>query len=918
MQVITLLVVIAESSASPDESVRSQIPENLLESKTLILCPASLVDNWYEEIQLWAPGDILGPVQKMHSTRSTADRVPTIQKWAQYGGVLIIGYNLFSNLVRDDEEVAKMLHETPNLVIGDEAHSMKNPESQRHQAAANFKTMSRIAMTGSPLTKNVMDYYSMINWVAPRYLADVAEFKQRFSNPIKEGLYADSDPYQKRKARKLLQVLKATVEPKVHRRDVDVLFSELPKKKEFIITLPLTKIQTRLYTKYIELATDPGREPSTGQARAWVLVAKLRLVLAHPFIFKTNAEAQLKAKKNGIKAESSMSTPGDKTGEGEDEEMPQDILHEMLAIVAIREIEDYALSNKILILLRILRECKKVGDKVLIFSNSIATLDYIENLCKRQRVVYQRLDGGTRIATRQDSIKKFNTDPSSEVYLISTTAGGVGLNIYGANRVVIFDYGYTPANEKQAIGRAYRLGQTKPVHVYWFKIGGTFEDTIENNAIFKTQLASRVVDKKNPDPYSTRSAEYFLMPREVPQKSLAVAEGHDPVLDALLKDEDIRKHIRQITSTETFEKEETYELTPEEQKEVEADVKLELLRSQDPEEFRRQERQRLEQSRIQLGMPPSLPLAPGFCQPCPANGESHAALQSTSDRKHRVVRIKVPEHLRDKPKPGPPVPTVVSGDSTPPNVELPLRPDPQQQVLTPTSVPAQSNQPAPFTLRPTTATVALPLVQPPPVQGSPAAGQQPMASPNPNGMNDTLTQMPKATAVPQPILGTGTHFKVSPQAQSPPGPPTALPTALPNGPPTLGSTPAAPPMVIENMGFDWSGVFAVHSTVCQEGRHVRHHPNDLLARLQEILTRDKVERLPMTDKMQNLSKVSRNERFAEAMLSGYLDPEQLASMTRLEMEEISRSLSGMSPGEFKQRVWTTKANLNVCTGTKST
>jgi SNF2 family DNA or RNA helicase len=71
------------------------------------------------------------------------------------------------------------------------------------------------------------------------------------------------------------------------------------------------------------------------------------------------------------------------------------------------------------------------------------------------------------VTVRQDSVKKFNTNAASQVYLISTRAGGVGLNIHGANRVVIFDFKYTPADEQQAIGRAYRLGQTKPVYVYW-------------------------------------------------------------------------------------------------------------------------------------------------------------------------------------------------------------------------------------------------------------------------------------------------------------------------------------------------------------------------------------------------------------------------------------------------------------------
>ena len=908
MQVITLLVVIAESSASPDESVLCQIPEDLRESKTLVLCPTSVVDNWHEEIQIWAPNGILGPVYKMHATLSTTNRVATVQDWASHGGVLIIGYTMFTNLVRDDEEVAKLLQEQSNLVIADEAHKLKNPDSQRHQAAAKFKTTSRIAMTGSPLTNNVMDYYSMINWVAPGYLADIAEFRQKFANPIKEGLYADSDPYHKRKARKMLQVLKATVDPKVHRRDIEVLVGEVPNKKEFIITLPLTKLQDRLYRRYIDLVMVPRRDAISGQAKFWSLVATLALVLAHPLIFKTVVEAK-KAKRIADKAKSSISTPGSATNEGDVEELPQDILHDLLAAVAVREIEDYALSNKILILLRILDECRKVGDKVLVFSQSLPTLDYIENICKRQRVVYQRLDGQTRVTTRQDSVHKFNTDPSSEVYLISTTAGGVGLNIYGANRVVIFDFKFTPADEQQAIGRAFRLGQTKPVYVYWLQNGGTFEDTVQNNTVFKTQLASRVVDKKNPDPWSKRFAEYFAMPRPVEHGPLKTAD--DQVLDALLRNEDIKNLVRSITSTETFEKEETYELTPEDKKEVEDDVKLELLRSQNPEEFRRLERQRFEQSRSALGMS-SLPL--GFYQPQPANGESHAAPRCTSNQISRMIKIKVPEHLRDNRKPGPPVPAVVPGPVSPQHTSGRLQGQisttPSTQVLTLNSDTAPVGPPAPFTLRPATdVTAPAPApAQSPPVQDNPVI-EQARPPPNDGTLDEAVTQIPK-TAPPQPILGTGTHFKI---------PEAPLPQAPPGGTSISSSTGALSLLAAESMGPGYfSDLHAVHSTLCQEGRHVRQHPNDLISRVKEVLAQNKVERLPMMDKMQNINKISRNPRFAEAMLSGYLEPEHLASLTRLEMEGISDSLTRIDEGEFKQRVWTTKADLNVCTGTKST
>jgi hypothetical protein len=201
-------------------------------------------------------------------------------------------------------------------------------------------------------------------------------------------------------------------------------------------------------------------------------------------------------------------------------------------------------------------------------------------------------------------------------------------------------------------------------YVYWLTIGGTFEDTIHNNAIFKTQLASRVVDKKNPDPWSKRLAEYFAMPRIPDQEDLSGAFGQDQVLDALLKSEDIGKLIRKITSTETFEKEETYELTPEEKREADRDIELERLRSQNPEEYRRRERERAWQSRTALGMPP--PPSSSSYQPPPIDGESKEPCQSASHRSHRVVKIKVPEHLREKRNPEPSLPVVVPGAPVPP------------------------------------------------------------------------------------------------------------------------------------------------------------------------------------------------------------------------------------------------------------
>ena len=126
---------------------------------------------------------------------------------------------------------------------------------------------------------------------------------------------------------------------------------------------------------------------------------------------------------------------------------------------------------------------------------------------------------------RQKSTKEFNVRETATVFLISTQAGGLGLNLYGANRVIIFDIKWSPMWEQQAVGRAYRLGQKKHVYVYRFRVSGTFEDSIWNNAKFKEQLQSRVVDQKFPARDATKQKEQCLAVLSSPPENVSDLES---------------------------------------------------------------------------------------------------------------------------------------------------------------------------------------------------------------------------------------------------------------------------------------------------------------------------------------------------------------------------------------------------------
>ncbi|KAL2852931.1 hypothetical protein BJY01DRAFT_244334 [Aspergillus pseudoustus] len=601
MQVISLLTTISQAASSDNPKIQEQVPEVFHHSQTLILCPGSLIDNWFEEFAMWSPEKSpVGEVRKVLSTQSMAARLNEIEMWDMKGGVLLISYDIFRSWIGNkrtkkreppllDEEhkkVVKWLLERPNIIVADEAHKMKNPSSAIFQAAMQFRSKSRIALTGSPLANNLIDYYTMVNWIADGYLGTMVEFKAHYVEPIEQGLFVDSTHTERRKSLMRLQVLKQILEPKINRADITVIEGDLQPKVEFLLTVPLTKLQKVAYDSYAAFVLQ-GKTEEVGQAQLWSWLAVIGLCCNHPACFREKLinradDAAKKMSDADIEA-----IPGD-------EPITQAGIPNLKALVEdqqryfdqVADIMAIELSARATIMNSIVEESIRAGDKVLVFSQSLQTLNYIEHVMNISKRKYSRLDGQTPISSRQADTKKFNQGADMQVYLISTRAGGLGLNIPGANRVIIFDFSFNPVWEEQAVGRAYRLGQKKPVFVYRFLAGGTFEEIIHHKAIFKTQLSRRVVDKKNPVRFAQKKPGDYLFPaKTVPQQDTSEYIGKDPeVLDKILRLDEQRSDrlIRGITLTQTFHKEGNERLTEEEQKSVQEEFDDENLRRTDP------------------------------------------------------------------------------------------------------------------------------------------------------------------------------------------------------------------------------------------------------------------------------------------------------------------------------------------------
>jgi SNF2 family DNA or RNA helicase len=630
MQVISLLVTIAQASQSDDPEIRDQVPENLQESRTLILCPPTLVDNWYDEILMWTPPGslVLGDVMKIVSATKKPERKSHIKSWTRDGGVLLMSYSLFKQIVEKKSDFipdhlkdtyAEKLTDGPNIVIADEAHHMKNPKTAIAKATKKFSTKARIALTGSPLSNHLEEYHQMVDWVSPNYLGTLVQFKAKYSEPIKEGLYSDSTPYERKTSARKLMVLKKTLEPKICRADISAIAKDMPNKAEFFITVPLTALQKDAYGKYVKHMLRDHSDGSSGssqQAKIWAWLGVLSLLLNHPsaFVKKLSEANKPEATTPDEPREGSVDT--------DDLDLPADVAAEVPADVSISSaglscaaiedllsvfntmtrdvLHDEQQSYRSLLTASIVKESMRIDEKVLIFSHSIPTLNYLEDLLESLGCTYARIDGGTSMSSRQDVVKGFNKEEDTQVMLISTKAGGLGLNLQGANRVIIYDFNFNPTWEEQAVGRAYRLGQQKHVFVYRFRAGGTFEETTYNMSIFKTQLFARVVDKRNPMRFASKKlSDYLFPPRDVEQSELDECRGKDPqVLDRILEQETC---IRKVELTETFQVEEDDELTPEEIKEAEQEYQDEVLARTDPGKLLRlQAERRLARQPVQI------------------------------------------------------------------------------------------------------------------------------------------------------------------------------------------------------------------------------------------------------------------------------------------------------------------------------
>ena len=460
LQCITLMWTLLKQSSDAGKSTIQ---------KCVIACPSSLVKNWANELVKWLGKDALTPFA-IDGKASKAELITQLRQWCIASGravvrpVLIVSYETLR--LNIDE-----LKNTPiGLLLCDEGHRLKNGESQTFEALNGLNVSRRVILSGTPIQNDLSEYFSLLNFANPNLLGTRNEFRKQYEIPILRGRDAAGSDADRQKGDERLRTLLDLVNKFIIRRTNDILSKYLPVKYEHVVFCGLAPFQLDLYNYFIQspdiksLLRGKGSQPLKA-------IGLLKKLCNHPDL---------------------LSLPDDLPGC--EDLFPEDFVPKD-SRGRDRDVKSWY-SGKMQVLDRMLaRIHADTNDKIVLISNYTQTLDVFDKLCRSRDYGCLRLDGTMNVNKRQKLVDKFNDPEGDEfIFLLSSKAGGCGLNLIGANRLVLFDPDWNPAADQQALARVWRDGQKKDCFVYRFIATGTIEEKIFQRQSHKQSLSSCVVD----------------------------------------------------------------------------------------------------------------------------------------------------------------------------------------------------------------------------------------------------------------------------------------------------------------------------------------------------------------------------------------------------------------------------------------
>ncbi|KDN52546.1 hypothetical protein K437DRAFT_232182 [Tilletiaria anomala UBC 951] len=467
----------------------------------LVIVPLSTLTNWVNEFAKWAPsvGVIVykgsPPVRKTLATR------------IRQGGWQVL-LTTYEYIIKDKQLLGKIkwIH-----MIIDEGHRMKNAGSKLSLTLTQFYvTRYRLLLTGTPLQNSLPELWALLNFVLPKIFNSVKSFDEWFNTPFANAGGADGS-MQLNEEEQLLIIkrLHKVLRPFLLRRLKRDVESELPDKVEKVIKCPKSALQAKLYhqmTKHKTFFTGEELGKSTGKKMTGIrglqnAIMQLRKICNHPYVFEEVEAAINPEKTNGP--------------------------------------DLYRVAGKFELLDRILPKLKATGHRVLMFFQMTAIMDIMEDYLRWKALTYLRLDGSTKPEDRSKLLEAFNA-PNSEyfMFILSTRAGGLGLNLQTADTVIIFDSDWNPHQDLQAQDRAHRIGQKQEVRILRLVTEKSVEEKILEIAHRKLDMDGKVIQAGRFDNNATNEERDVLL-----RAMLESAEDEEDEEESELTNEELNQLI---------------------------------------------------------------------------------------------------------------------------------------------------------------------------------------------------------------------------------------------------------------------------------------------------------------------------------------------------------------------------------------
>ncbi|KAL1839433.1 hypothetical protein VTJ49DRAFT_1503 [Mycothermus thermophilus] len=439
-----------------------------LNKPVIVVAPATVLKQWVNEFHRWWPPlrvsilhssgsgmlnvrheaeteDRVDPWEEKKPSRSSPAVRRIVDRVVKHGHVLVTTYaglQTYGDVLIPVEW---------GYAVLDEGHKIRNPNTAITIYCKELRTHNRIILSGTPMQNNLTELWSLFDFVYPMRLGTLVEFRNKFEIPIKLGGYANATNLDIMTAQKCAETLKDAISPYLLQRLKADVAADLPSKSEKVLFCKLTAAQREAYELFIKSDDMISILNRTRQSLYGIDI--LRKICNHPDLL----DPRLKDK------------PGYTWG-------------------------DDAKSGKMAVVKSLLPMWKRLGHKTLLFCQGIQMLDIIEAFVQRlDNIRYLRMDGKTPIKDRQALVDQFNASPDLDLFLLTTKVGGLGVNLTGANRVIIFDPDWNPSTDVQARERAWRLGQKKEVTIYRLMTAGTIEEKIYHRQIFKQFLSNKVL-----------------------------------------------------------------------------------------------------------------------------------------------------------------------------------------------------------------------------------------------------------------------------------------------------------------------------------------------------------------------------------------------------------------------------------------